>query len=455
MDDTLQEKANVIDRSRNAAIPDSKLARAITEYIRDTETELLFNHSSRVYHFGALAGVHRGLAFDPRAALRRRNVSRHRPHAQPLQPTTSASKSMARMPRVTSCGVTALAEEDIYTVWTAIALHTTPGVPQHMHPVVALVTAGVEMDVLGLTYDQYSDAEREAVVKAFPRNAEIQGRHHPGLLRRHQAPARYHLRQCQSRCHRRQGTAFPSRQLLQRHPVLAVARLNYPPTLDLLAGRNGVRAACLPQKDSDHDGKKPFLTHATGAPVADNLNILTAGRRGPALLQDIWLIEKLAHFDREVIPERRMHAKGCRRLRHLHRDPRHHPLHQGQDLFSEIGKQTPMFVRFSTVAGERGAADAERDIRGFAVKFYTEEGNWDIVGNNTPVFFFRDPLRFPDLNHAVKRDPRTGTALSRQQLGFLDAAARGAAPGHHRHERPRHSEELSGTCTASAATPSA
>lgn len=149
------------------------------------------------------------------------------------------------------------------------------------------------------------------------------------------------------------------------------------------------------------------LTHANGAPVADNFNTLTAGPRGPALLQDIWLIEKLAHFDREVIPERRMHAKGSGAYgtftvtRDITRFSK-------ARLFSEIGKQTPVFVRFSTVAGERGAADAERDIRGFAVKFYTEEGNWDVVGNNTPVFFFRDPLRFPDLNHAVKRDPRTG-----------------------------------------------
>jgi catalase len=151
----------------------------------------------------------------------------------------------------------------------------------------------------------------------------------------------------------------------------------------------------------------PPLTHATGAPVSDNLNIQTAGPRGPALLQDIWLIEKLAHFDREVIPERRMHAKGS---------GAHGTFTVTNDIsrytkakiFAEIGKQTPMFARFSTVAGERGAADAERDIRGFALKFYTEEGNWDVVGNNTPVFFFRDPLRFSDLNHAIKRDPRTG-----------------------------------------------
>jgi catalase len=149
------------------------------------------------------------------------------------------------------------------------------------------------------------------------------------------------------------------------------------------------------------------MTHATGTPVADNLNILTAGPRGPALLQDIWLIEKMAHFDREVIPERRMHAKGWGAYGSFtvtHDISRY----TKAKIFSQLGKTTPMFARFSTVAGERGAADAERDIRGFALKFYTEEGNWDIVGNNTPVFFFRDPLRFPDLNHAIKRDPRTG-----------------------------------------------
>jgi catalase len=152
---------------------------------------------------------------------------------------------------------------------------------------------------------------------------------------------------------------------------------------------------------------RPYLSHATGAPVSDNLNIQTAGPRGPALLQDIWLLEKLAHFDREVIPERRMHAKGSGAhgaFTVTHDITRYTKAR----IFSEIGKQTPMFARFSTVAGERGAADAERDIRGFALKFYTDEGNWDVVGNNTPVFFFRDPLRFPDLNHAIKRDPRTG-----------------------------------------------
>ena len=159
------------------------------------------------------------------------------------------------------------------------------------------------------------------------------------------------------------------------------------------------------------------FTNATGAPVADNTNILTAGPRGPALLQDIWLIEKIAQFDREVIPERRMHAKGWGAygtFTTTHDITRY----TKAKIFSEVGKQTPMFARFSSVAGERGAADAERDIHGFAVKFYTEEGNWDIVGNNTPVFFFRDPLRFSDLNHAIKRDSRTGLRSAQNNWDF-------------------------------------
>ena len=152
--------------------------------------------------------------------------------------------------------------------------------------------------------------------------------------------------------------------------------------------------------------KKKGLTTAAGAPVVDNNNVVTAGRRGPMLLQDVWFLEKLAHFDREVIPERRMHAKGSGAYGTFtvtHDITRY----TRAKIFSEIGKQTEMFVRFSTVAGERGAADAERDIRGFAMKYYTEEGNWDLVGNDTPVFYLRDPLKFPDLNHVVKRDPRT------------------------------------------------
>lgn len=153
-----------------------------------------------------------------------------------------------------------------------------------------------------------------------------------------------------------------------------------------------------------HDMNK--LTTAAGAPVPDNQNTQSAGPRGPLLLQDVWHLEKLAHFDREVIPERRMHAKGSGAFGTF-TVTNDITRYTKAALFADVGKTTPLFMRFSTVVGERGAADAERDIRGFAIKLYTEQGNWDIVGNNTPVFFLRDPLKFPDLNHAVKRDPKT------------------------------------------------
>ncbi|MDD2310745.1 MAG: catalase [Desulfuromonadaceae bacterium] len=163
--------------------------------------------------------------------------------------------------------------------------------------------------------------------------------------------------------------------------------------------------------------KETKLTTNAGAPVVDNQNVMTAGPRGPQLMQDIWYLEKMAHFDREVIPERRMHAKGSGAYGNFTVT---HDIttYTKAKIFSEIGKKTDMFVRFSTVAGERGAADAERDIRGFAMKFYTEEGNWDLVGNNTPVFFLRDPLKFPDLNHVVHRDPRTNLRSAKNNWDF-------------------------------------
>ncbi len=163
--------------------------------------------------------------------------------------------------------------------------------------------------------------------------------------------------------------------------------------------------------------KDKKLTTNAGAPVPDNQNVMTAGPRGPQLLQDVWYLEKMAHFDREVIPERRMHAKGSGAYGTFTVT---HDITQytRAKIFSEIGKKTEMFARFSTVAGERGAADAERDIRGFALKFYTEEGNWDLVGNNTPVFFLRDPLKFSDLNHVVHRDPRTNLRSAKNNWDF-------------------------------------
>lgn len=163
--------------------------------------------------------------------------------------------------------------------------------------------------------------------------------------------------------------------------------------------------------------KAPRLTTAAGAPVPDNQDTMTAGPRGPVLLQDVWYLEKMAHFDREVIPERRMHAKGSG-AHGVFTVTGDITKYTRAKLFSQVGKKTDVFARFSTVAGERGAADAERDIRGFALKLYTEEGNWDLAGNNTPVFFIRDPLKFPDLNHAVKRDPRTGLRSAKNNWDF-------------------------------------
>lgn len=158
------------------------------------------------------------------------------------------------------------------------------------------------------------------------------------------------------------------------------------------------------------------LTNEVGAPIPDNENSMTFGERGPAALQDVWLLEKMAHFNREVIPERRMHAKGSGAFGHL--TITHDISKYTRAKVLQPGAKTECFVRFSTVAGERGAADAERDIRGFACKFYTEEGNWDLVGNNTPVFFLRDALNFVGLNRAVKRDPLTNMRSAQNNWDF-------------------------------------
>jgi catalase len=164
--------------------------------------------------------------------------------------------------------------------------------------------------------------------------------------------------------------------------------------------------------------KKKFtnLTNEVGAPIADNENAITAGPRGPVMMQDVWLLEKMAHFNREVIPERRMHAKGWGAYGQLTVTEDISKYTKAKVL--QKGKVTPMFIRLSTVAGERGAADCERDIRGCAMKFYTEEGNWDLVGNNTPTFFIRDVHNFSDLNRAVKRDPHTGRRSAQNNWDF-------------------------------------
>ena len=149
------------------------------------------------------------------------------------------------------------------------------------------------------------------------------------------------------------------------------------------------------------------LTTDAGRPVGDNQNSLTVGPRGPIVFEDYQLFEKMAQFNRERIPERVVHAKGSGAHGYFVCTNPEMPKYTTAKLFSATGKRTPTFLRFSTVGGEKGSADTERDPRGFALKFYTEEGNWDMVGNNTPIFFIRDPLKFGDFIHTQKRDPET------------------------------------------------
>jgi catalase len=146
------------------------------------------------------------------------------------------------------------------------------------------------------------------------------------------------------------------------------------------------------------------LTTDGGTPVTDNQNSRTAGPDGPILLEDHHLIEELPHFDRERIPERVVHAKGCGAYGYFEVLANVTQWTKAKFL-APAGKGTEVFIRFSTVAGEKGSADTVRDPRGFAIKFYTEDGNYDLVGNNTPVFFIRDPLKFSDFIHSQKRDP--------------------------------------------------
>ncbi len=166
---------------------------------------------------------------------------------------------------------------------------------------------------------------------------------------------------------------------------------------------------------------QPRLTTASGIPVADNQNSLSAGPRGPLLLQDFHLIEKLQHFNRERIPERVVHAKGSGAYGTFTVTNDLRPFTKAK-LFDEVGKQTPVFLRFSTVGGEKGSADTERDPRGFALRFYTEEGNWDLVGNNTPVFFIKDPIKFPDFIHTQKRDPQSNLKSANMMFDFWSNA---------------------------------
>jgi len=163
--------------------------------------------------------------------------------------------------------------------------------------------------------------------------------------------------------------------------------------------------------------KKKILTMANGREVEDNQNSITAGSRGPVLMQDVQLMEKLAHFDREEIPERIVHAKGAG-AHGTFTVTRDITAYTKASIFAEVGKQTETFTRFSTVGGERGSADTARDPRGYATKFYTDEGNWDLVGNNTPVFFIRDAMKFPDFIHTQKRLPDSNIPSNTMKWDF-------------------------------------
>jgi catalase len=149
------------------------------------------------------------------------------------------------------------------------------------------------------------------------------------------------------------------------------------------------------------------LTTSNGAPVDTLTASLTSGPRGAIALKDFTLIDHLAAFDRERIPERVVHAKGAGAFGYFEVTDASFLKFCKAKLFSQVGKRTPVAVRFSTVGGESGSADTARDPRGFAVKFYTEDGNWDLVGNNTPIFFIRDPILFPSFIHTQKRNPQT------------------------------------------------
>ena len=198
---------------------------------------------------------------------------------------------------------------------------------------------------------------------------------------------------------------------------------------------------------------KTTMTTTAGAPIADNQNSLSAGSRGPLLLQDYQLIEKLAHQNRERIPERVVHAKGSARLWHADHHQRHHADIPRPRSSPRSASRREVFLRFSTVAGERGAADAERDVRGFALKFYTEEGNWDIVGNNTPVFFVRDPVQVPRLHPHAEAPSRHQPALADRHVGFLVAVSPRACTRSRSCSRIAACRRATASCTASARTP--
>jgi catalase len=197
----------------------------------------------------------------------------------------------------------------------------------------------------------------------------------------------------------------------------------------------------------------PLMTTSSGRPVGDNQNSVTAGPRGPVLMEDYLLFEKMAQFNRERIPERVVHAKGAG-AHGTFTVTGDITRYTSAKLFNQIGKKTSVLARFSTVAGEKGSADTARDPRGFSIKFYTEEGNWDMTGNNTPIFFIRDPLKFSDFIHSQKRMPATNLREPEVMWDFWSLSPNRST------RSPFSSPTVAApmataTCTASPATPSA
>ena len=206
-------------------IPDTKLCKQITELVRDTEPELLFNHSSRVYYFGALTGLRRGLRFDREllyAGAMFHDMGLTREHSSQTERFEVDGANAAR----DFLKAHKIAQSDIDLVWTAIALHTTPGIPVHMHPVIALVTAGVEMDVLGIGFDEFPDAQREAVVATYPRTPRFKEDIIQAFYNGIKTQAGNYLRQCEGRCSGRQGSPLRAGKFLQRDPRLPLEGLS-------------------------------------------------------------------------------------------------------------------------------------------------------------------------------------------------------------------------------------
>ncbi len=327
----------------DVAVPDSRLARPITEFIRDTEPDLLFHHSSRVYHFGAMAGRRRGLEFDPEllyAGAMFHDIGLIPAHSSPDERFEVDGANAAR-DFLLGHGITS---REVETVWTAIALHTTPGIPRHMHPVVALVTAGVEMDVLGIGYHGFTDAEREAVVRVHPRGDHFKDDILEAFYQGHPAQAGDHLRQRQGRRPGAEGPGVPSRRLLQRHPELRLGQLIFGERRTQPGSMNYIAAGFCERLRYDRSGSK-------------DPGKFTSRRKNPAL--PVVQLEKARPFRGREPSFRGMNGRsGPKGLTVRSRDP------PGQDPWS--GQLFPPRHGTYEGAGLATKGASVREIRGLS-----------------------------------------------------------------------------------------